>query len=412
MNQTEVGQSIFVARQPIFDAGQNTYAYELLFRAGLESYCGAIDGDSATLDVIANTFLDIGLEELTAGKPCFINFTRELLLRRTPQLLPPDVVTVEILEDVVADEEVFAICLELKEAGYTLALDDFVISDWDHPLLGLAGIVKVDFPGTTPEERALIAKRLADRGIWGLAEKVETREEFEQARLAGYTYFQGYFFGKPVTHEGKVLEGSSMAYLRLLQEVNSPNLSYDELEAILKQDVSLMYHLLRFINSVWFGLRHRITSVRHALVWLGPKEIRKWFALISLRRMADDKPGELMILALTRARMAEHLAEHAGLKGHASDLFLMGMFSVLDAMLDRPIDEILSQLPINPQIKQALFGEPCPFQTVYDVILAFERADWGDFGAHAAALNVQEETVQSAFTRSVKWATEALAIAS
>ena len=407
MAETATGHSVFVARQPILDGEQKTYAYELLFRSGLENRCNFTDGDSATLDVIANTFLEIGLDDLTAGKPCFINFTRKLLLQNVPQLLPPELVVVEILEDIEPDEDVLSACRGLRDAGYTLALDDFVLADRGSPFLDVAQIVKVDFMGTTPDQRRQIAADLESRGILALAEKVETGEEFTEAERDGYSYFQGYFFSRPVIHEGKALEGNNLTYLRLLQEVSRPELSYEELEATIKQDVALTYRLLRFINSAWFGLRNEIESIHHALVWLGPPEIRKWFSLVCLRNMATDKPGELMVEGITRAKMAESLAEDLDLEEQKSELFLMGMFSILDGLLDRPMSEILPDLPINPEIKSALLGQPCRFRQVLDTVIAFERGEWGTFSAHAATLELPEDAVQAVFIESAKWATNA-----
>lgn len=410
MSQVEVAESVFVARQPILDDNQDTHAYELLFRSGLENCCRAVDGDAATLDVISRTFVEIGLDELTAGKPCFINFSRRLLLDKTPHLLPADLVTVEVLENVEPDRDVIAACSELRDAGYTLALDDFVFADSGNPLLDLAGIVKVDFMGTSPDDRIRIVEGLLQRGIIGLAEKVETQQEYEDAKQAGYAYFQGYFFGQPVIKEGKILTGNRLACLQLLQEVHRPELSVERVEEAIKKDAALTYRLLQFINSAWFGLKREVDSIHHALVLLGPPEIRRWLALVSLRTMAADKPNELMIQALIRARMAEELAQNLGMQKASSDLFLMGMFSVLDALLDRPMEEILAKLPIKPEITSALLGEPGQFRDVLDMIRAFERANWGTFSEHAAGLNLREESVQSVFQHSVKWASDAFSL--
>ena len=227
MDNTETAQSVFVARQPIFDRSLNTHSYELLFRTGLENCCPAGPGNSATQSVISNSFLEIGLDELTNGKRCFVNFTRDLLVTRAAMLLPPDLVTVEILEDVEPDAEVLRACRELKDAGYTLALDDYVLADRTSPFLELADIAKVDFLGTSPAQRELLAKELIARGIEPLAEKVETQEVLTQAKDCGYSYFQGYFFGKPGVRKGRALVGNSLAYLRLLEEVHRPELSYE-----------------------------------------------------------------------------------------------------------------------------------------------------------------------------------------
>jgi len=184
-------------------------------------------------------------------------------------------------------------------------------------------------------------------------------------------------------------------------------MSVERVEDAIKKDTALTYRLLQFINSAWFGLKREVDSIRHALVLLGPPEIRRWLALISLRSMAADKPNELMIQALIRARMAEELARNLEMREAGPDLFLMGMFSVLDAMLDKPMEEILAKLPINPKITSALLGEPGRFRDVLDMILAFERANWGTFSKCAAGLNLREESVQSVFQHSVKWASDA-----
>ncbi len=410
MTQTEVAQGIFVARQPILDVDKDTLAYELLFRSGLENCCRATDGDAATLDVISRAFVEIGLDELTSGKPCFINFSRRLLLNRTPELLPPELVTIELLEDVEPDREVINACRKLKDAGYTLALDDFVLADLGHPLLEMVDIVKVDFIRTSPDERVTIMEDLLARNIRGLAEKVETQQEFEDAKRASYSYFQGYFFGEPVIKEGKSLTSNRLACLELLQEVHRVDVSIDRVEDAVKKDAALTYRLLRCINSAWFGLKHEVNSIHHALVLLGPPEIRKWLALVSLRSLGSGKPNELMIQSLVRARMAEELAEHLDMRQVSSELFLMGMFSVLDALLDKPMDEVLAKLSVGPEITDALTGEPGHFRDILDLIKAFERANWDIFGQCAAKLDLREESVQSVFHHSVKWATDAFAI--
>ena len=407
MPATDVTTSVFVARQPIFHRAKNVHGYELLFRSGRENQYDGTDGDAATLDVIANSFTTIGLDELTAGQRGFVNFTRNLLLQDVANLLPPDQITVEVLENIEPDEEVTAACRRLKDAGYTLALDDFVLTDVNHPLLDLADIVKIDFMATPPEEQKRVAGVLNDRKIKALAEKVETDEEFQRAEADGYTYFQGYFFAKPTMHEGKDVPSNKLARLRLLEQMNRPEISVDETEQIIKQDVALTYKLLRFINSAWFGLRHKVASIRHALVWLGPKEVRKWFALISLRDMGTDKPNELFYRAMTRAKMGEGIAPASGMHKHASELFLMGMFSMMDAVLDTPMSEVLTKLPLDDQVKTALLGGSCPFRWVHDLIAAYERGEWEKFSNHAGQLNVDESVVPPIFNESIKWANQA-----
>ena len=412
MPSTNLTTTVFVARQPIFHRAKNVHGYELLFRSGRENRYDGTDGDACTLDVIANSFATIGLDELTAGHRGFINFTRNLLLQDVVNLLPPDQVTVEVLENINPDEEVLAACRRLKDAGYTLALDDFVLTDPNHPLLDLADIVKIDFMATPREEQKRVVDVLNGRKIKALAEKVETDEEFRRAEADGYTYFQGYFFAKPSICEGKDVSANKLARLRLLEQMNRPEISVDETEGIIKQDVALTYKLLRFINSAWFGLRHKISSIRHALVWLGPKEVRKWFALISLRDMGTDKPNELFLRAMTRAKMAEGVAPIAGMQEAAPELFLMGMFSFMDAVLDMPMSEVLTKLPLDDQIKTALLGGSCSYRWVYDLIAAYERGNWEAFSGHAGQLKLDEDLVPPVFNESIKWANQACACAS
>jgi len=412
MPSTNLTTSVFVARQPIFHRAKNVHGYELLFRSGRENRYDGTDGDACTLDVIANSFATIGLDELTAGQRGFINFTRNLLLQDVVNLLPPDQVTVEVLENINPDEEVIAACQRLKDAGYTLALDDFVLTDPNHPLLDLADIVKIDFMTTPRDEQKRVADFLNGRKIKALAEKVETDEEFRRAEADGYTYFQGYFFAKPSIYEGKDVSANKLARLKLLEQMNRPEISVDETEGIIKQDVALTYKLLRFINSAWFGLRHKISSIRHALVWLGPKEVRKWFALISLRDMGTDKPNELFLRAMTRAKMGEGVAPIAGMQEAAPELFLMGMFSFMDAVLDMPMSDVLTKLPLDDQIKTALLGGSCPYRWVHDLIAAYERGNWDALSGHAGQLKLDEDLVPPIFNESIKWANQACACAS
>jgi EAL and modified HD-GYP domain-containing signal transduction protein len=409
---TTVRDTVFVARQPIFDEKKVVRAYELLFRSGMENRYTGTSGDISTLDLIASSLLVIGLDDLTGQKRAFINFTRNLLLEDIANLLPGDRVTVEIVENIEPDEEVLAACRKLKDTGYTLALDDFVLSNMGTPFLDLADIVKVDFLGTRTEDRARIAEDLGRRHITALAEKVETVEDFDAAVATGYTLFQGYFFSKPVIQVGNRLTSNRLNQFRLLNEVSRPDFSYDQLDDILKQDVGLTYHLLKYINSVWFSLRHEVTSIRHALILLGPGEIRKWAALMSLRNAGSDKPSELFLQSITRARMGECLAPLIGMKPQAPDFFLMGMFSVIDALLDMSMADILPKLPLATPVAQALKGEAGIFKTAKDTIVAYEKGDWSTFAANAKCLGLDTRLMPVLFTDSLRWASQAFGLIS
>ena len=269
-------QEVHVARQPIFDRKQNVVAYELLFRGknSINLYDGE-DGDLATQEVISNSFLVIGIAQISGDKKAFTNFTENALKRNIALMLPKDLVAIEVLESVEATEEIITCCKELKEKGYSIVLDDFVFSPSYMPLILLADIIKVDYRATTYEERKKLLECKAAYSVEFLAEKIETPEEFSEALDMGFAYFQGYFFCKPVIVAAKNLPGYKTSYFHILQELNRPEVEFSCIEEIIRKDVSLSYKLLRFINSPVFGFQNNISSLRQALALLGQKEIIK-----------------------------------------------------------------------------------------------------------------------------------------
>ncbi|MBP2633841.1 MAG: diguanylate phosphodiesterase [Firmicutes bacterium] len=398
-------QEVHVARQPIFDTNLNVFGYELLFRNSCRNSYTAIDGDQATLDVITNSFLFIGVDTLTYGKKAFINFTANSLKNNLPAMLPKELIGVEILEDIIPDEEIINACKKLKKNGYLLILDDFVFSPAYLPLIKLADIIKVDFRNTPQNECKELIQRLRSYPIKFLAEKVETQEEFQSARHMGYSYFQGYFFCKPLILSGKTLPSYKTNYLRILREINQPEIDFKKIETIIKQDVSLSYKLLKFINSSIFGFKTTISSLQHALTLLGQKEISKWISLIALKGVAEDKPSELILNSLIRARFAEKLATTRMSKSRSSDAFLMGMLSHIDVLLDRPLTAILNEISLDEEIKQALLEkEHNQFFILYKLILTYESGNWVDYSVYLAELGIDEHLVLKAYRESLIWA--------
>ena len=396
---------VFVARQPIFDRKLNVYAYELLYRFGAEAKAYVYpDGDRATAEVIADTLLLIGLGTLTGGKKAFINFTENLLKSDIANILPKDFVAIEILENVEPDDEVMLACRKLKQSGYTLVLDDFVPDAKHQPFIDIADIIKIDFKTAAARDHDKLAGWLEGRNIKLLAEKVETRSAFEQARELGYSYFQGYFFSKPVIISSRDVPAYKINYLRIIQEVNRPDFDFGRLESIFRRDVSLSYKLLHYINSAAFGFRNKINSIKHALVMLGITEIKKWISLVALRGIAADKPDEIISSSLIRARFGELIAPLTGLKEKSSDLFLMGMFAMIDALIGRPMAECLVELPIADEIKSALLGQPSAYREVLGLILAYEKGDWDGFSKYAAALGLSEAEIPRLYLESLNWA--------
>jgi c-di-GMP-related signal transduction protein len=395
----------YLARQPILNRSRELFAYELLFRSSLQNSCEGLNLEVASTSVLDTSFL-IGFEKVTAGHPMFINCPRDFLLRDYISLFPPKSVVVEILETVVPDQEVVEACRRLKKAGYTIALDDFVDSpDWA-PLVALADIIKVDFRLTARTKQRALVSRYAGKNIRMLAEKVETQEEFAAGMYMGYSLFQGYFFCRPEMMQHRNIPSSKLAYLELLRAATAPEFNVNELALKIKHEPSLTFRLLRYLNSAAFGLRAEVHSVAHALSLLGERELRKWIAVVSVGVLADGKPDELMVVPLVRGRFCELLAPLAGMPGHASDLFLMGLLSVMDAILDKPLDSILAELPVRREIKDALQAQKGLYWQLLEIAIAHERADWEKVGVLVGETRMNEEKVSSLYVSAVDWSTD------
>jgi c-di-GMP-related signal transduction protein len=393
----------FIGRQPIFDTRQQVFGYELLFRSGMNNFFSNADPNQATSKVISDSFFLLGIPTLTGGKRAFINITRDFLLNEYVHLLPKESIVVEILETVEPGPEIVRACKRLKDTGYLLAVDDFVYDEKYKPLLDLVDFVKIDFLATKGEDRKVLLDRYASSGIKFLAEKVETPEEHRQALDLGYSYFQGYFFCKPTIISGKDIPGYKLHYMRILQAIHRPEVDFKTLAEIVKQEMSLSFKLLRYINSAFFGLSNKITSIMQALTLLGEREIKKWVSLIALASMGQDKPEELIIQTMIRAKFCEALAPSIGLGDRADDLFLLGMFSLIDTILSRPVSEILQDIPIADEIKEALLGNENRLRHVYDFTLVCEKGDWEKLPRHTARLGIQEAHAYQLYINAVKW---------
>ncbi len=394
----------FIARQPIFDTKGRVYAYELLFRSGLHNYFDCDDADHAAASVIANSNLLFNLDEMTGGTKAFINCTHTVLIKDLMTTLPRQQAVVEVLEDVEPDEKIIEACRRLKSLGYTLALDDFVYHENFEPLLELADIIKVDFLLSDVDEQERLAKTMIPRGIKMLAEKVETHEVYEHAKQMGYQLFQGYFFAKPVIISRKDIPTNKIQFLRILKDIHAQEVDFKKLALTIQSEVSLSYKLLKLINSAAFALRHKVTSILQALSLLGLREIRSWVSLLSIASMADDKPAELVVCSLIRARLCEQLAQPLKMGDRQSDMFLMGLFSLLDAIMSRPIDEILEEITVEDDIVEALIGEPGTLRSILDLVIAMEKGEWEEVSRLAAELQIEEQPLSAAYLDAVKWA--------
>jgi c-di-GMP-related signal transduction protein len=392
----------FIARQPIFDAHSNVYGYELFFRSGLENVFRHSDPDQATSKVMVDSFFLFNMNDLTAGKRAFINVPREILLKEYMFFLPKEQVVVELLETVEPDPEVLQACQKLKHAGYLIAMDDFVYEKRYEPLLEFTDFVKVDFLATPEEARKSLIQKISPLKVRLVAEKVETPQMFQQGIESGYSFFQGYFFSKPAILVAKDIPTFKAHYFQLLKEIHHPETDLNRLDQIIRQDVALTYKLLRYINSAYFGLPHKIKSVKQALVLLGEKTIKTWISFVALASMAVDKPEELLVLTVVRARFCEMLAPYFNLADRKDDSFLMGLFSLIDAFLDRPLSKILAEIPIDDPIKLALLGEPSRLGEIYQYTLSYEKAAWGDLQKPIVTPD-EDTTPLSLYLEALKW---------
>ena len=340
----------------------------------------------------------MGLDVLCDGRRAFINCTRDVLLNDHVTLLPSEQTIVEVLESVEADGLVLAACQRLREAGYLIALDDFVANDPREPLMDRADILKVDFKRTTLEERGAMIKRYGPWRCRMLAEKVETHEEFHLARNQGFLYFQGYFFRKPEIMTAHEIPANRINYLRMLQAVSRAELDLREVENVLKSEASLCYRLLRYMNSAVFGFGSEIHSVRHALSLIGEREIRRWVRLVAAVGAGQQKSSELVLCALTRARFCELLAPKV--QHGDSDLFFLGLLSLMDVILEMPMASVLEKVSVDHETKAVPLGSINHLRPLYQLMLAQESGAWEQSAGLVQQLHLSESGVAESYLAS------------
>lgn len=368
---------VFVARQPIFNRKKKLFAYELLFRSGMANGFPGIDGDIATSSLLTTSFFTVGIEKITGGRRSFINFTEELLIRGVPTLFPHSKIMVEILETVQPTEEIIEACKGLRNKGYSLVLDDFVYARKFEPLIALASIIKVDFRLTPLDEIERMVEHLSRYPCKLLAEKIETYDEFQKALSLGFVYFQGYFFAKPEVLMNKEIPPSKMAILQLIADINTAEFDVTALEQLINQDVSIPFKLLTYLNSAYFRRLQPISSIRQAIAFLGETGFRLFVSLIATSRLADNKPDELIRVSIVRARFLEHIGRE--MRMVSSEFFMLGLFSLLDAMLDNSMEYLLGKLPLADEVYDALAnrkGKLFPFLKLAET---YESGNWTDF---------------------------------
>ncbi|MGM0594334.1 MAG: EAL and HDOD domain-containing protein [Pseudomonadota bacterium] len=403
MDGENLAQSIFVGRQPIYDRKQQVVAYELLYRAGNGNFADFVDGDRATIEVLISSVLDIGLKSIVGRRTAFFNLTASFIRGDHPIPLDNQQVVLEILEDIEPDEAVLEGLRELAARRFIIALDDFEYCERFAPMLEIAHIVKLEVMGQSREQLERRIAQLAPYDVKLLAEKVETHEEYALCKELGFDYFQGYFFCKPHIIEGRSLPANRLVILNLLAKLQDPEADMEELEQLIVQDVSLTYRLLRYINSAAFGFGKEIESVHRALVLIGINTIKNWVSLLLMVRI-DDKPKELMRTALMRARMCELLALKRGCTVDRDQYFTAGLFSVLDALMDRPMAELLSELPLSGTVKGALLEREGAIGEVLAEVVNYEKGAWQQLNESTLSAGDYREC----FLEAVVWADEGM----
>ncbi|HSC04809.1 MAG TPA: HDOD domain-containing protein [Solirubrobacteraceae bacterium] len=365
---------VFVARQPIFDRRQHVAGYELLFRGGDATTALVADSEGATASVVLGAFTEIGLERLVGAKPAWVNVSREFVLGGLASTMPPAVVGLEILEDELLDERFVHALIELKRQGYRLALDDFEYSVSAERLLSLVDVVKLDLIALGREGMAREVARLKPYGMTILAEKVESHEEHRFCAELGCDLFQGFFFCRPELLHNRGIVANRASMLQIMAALQDPTVQLGQLERMIGRDVGLSFRLLRYINSAFFGLRFEISSIGQALALLGVENLRRWATLTVLASI-DGKPPELTVTALVRARFCEQAGVQ--LPGpRPGELFTLGLFSVIDALMDAPIEEVVGMIPFPSDMRDALVGRKGEKGALLDCVTALEAGDF------------------------------------
>lgn len=391
-----------IGRQPIFDRFQSVIAYELLFRSPTTSIL-SMDGDLATTEVIMNTFSEIGLENLVGDAKAFINCTRNFLNGNLPIPIPPQKTVLEVLESIELDRNILLDLQNLSQKGYTIAMDDVVSIDRIKPVIGLARIVKVDLPGMHKDDLAWLVREIRENGMWPLAEKVETQDEYKFCRSIGFEYFQGYFFSKPSIVRGKRIDASRMIILHALALLQDQNINFQMLEDVIQRDVTLSYKLLKLTNSAFYSQREKVTSISQTIGMIGITQLSGWLTLM-LISSSENKPHELTTTALLRAKLCETLGKLA----HYPDtnlLFMVGLFSVLDALFDMPMQMVLSSLPIAKEVSSTLLSNEGWPGRLYTLVLQIENGNLEE----VSALDIPVEFIRKAYLQSVSWTNDIIA---
>lgn len=402
---------LHVARQPIYDQAGKIFGYELLYRSGENQISseGMPDGDMATCSVLSAALMTFGLEQLTDGCLGFVNFTKGLLMGSILELLDPKSFIVEILEDIEVDN-MFVQCIRnWHELGFCFAIDDYIGEEKYAPLMPYVDIIKVDFLLLEPARRSEVARRLLAQGKKLLAEKVETKQEYEQACIDGYTLFQGYYFNRPILMSSDTTEVQSTTCVRIYNELNKPVVDFDQVGRIVSSDVNLSYRLLRQMSSLHYYRGNKITSIGSALVRMGVVNLRNWISLVFLGGLSKESNLEQVRIALVRGVFAEQSAVRLGMASLKSDAFFTGIFSMLTTIVEQSMEELLISLPISDHVKQALLYHRGILHELLKFIISYQEGEWEYAFAFIESTGIDQDAVAEDFKLAVQYSDAAFA---
>jgi c-di-GMP phosphodiesterase len=399
--EPDTHDGVIVARQPIFDAGWDVVAYELLYRP-LSEDAAPVGPEAMTAGVLAGAFGELGLDLLVGGRPAHINVTRDFLLDMRPLPLEPQRTVIELVEDQKVDKALIDVLKEAVDAGFTLALDDFKHAPKMDPLLDLASIVKLDVRALTPKQLEAEVRKLEPRNLTLVAEKVESAEEYELCRELEFDAYQGFFFALPELSRTPGTPTKELGTLCALAATDE-NTTLEELESIVRRDAGLSHKLLRYANSAYVSPLRPIESLRHAVTMIGAVPIRRWGLLLALSGLRDA-PSHLLEVAMLRARMSELLAP--SMRAAPDRAFTAGLFSLLDALTGREMNELVTELSFDDRLAGALVGHEGPEGAVLDATLAYERGAFDDAAEHA-----RPEVLADAYTQALRWSDQVAAAA-
>ncbi len=397
---------IFVTRHPIFDAEKEVYGYELLFRESMTKFIPDIDGDTKSSNVLIDAFTS-AIDKVSEGKIAFINFTQNMLEEKIPLLYAPEKIVVEVLEHVEGTSKAAEACKELIDKGYRLALDNFALQKDLIQLIPFSSIIKIDLKAMPVDKIKMIKAGLEKKkkDIVFLCENIETYKDFELAQSLGFTLFQGFFFSKPEVLQKKDISASLLNLAQILNEVNKNDdvVDFDKIEGIINLDPGLSYKLLKLINSAFYKRMNEVSSIKQAVVFLGLQELRRFISLMMLSEVSSEKPDELIKNSCFRARFCELLGKNNNYND-PSKLYTLGMFSLLDAILDQSMEDIVENLPLSKDLKESLESKSGPLSEYLILIEEYELGNWESVETLAAKLDVNEDSIPVMYMEACEWA--------